>query len=73
MKNNSINILGGIMIGMILSLVIIHFTKDNKIQPRSYQIQLHDSTATLYDGNREIGTFNYKYTELDQIILIDNQ
>ena len=44
-----------------------------EIQPRDYQIQIKGDTAILYDGNRKVSVFSYKSTELEQIILMDNQ
>jgi len=57
--------LSGLSIGLCHSI--------NKVQPRDYQIQIKGDTATLYDGNRKVSVFSYKSTELEQIILMDNE
>lgn len=43
------------------------------INPRSYQIDVHDTFIDIYDGNRYVGKIDYVGTELDILITKDNQ
>lgn len=48
--------------------------KDNNCQCRSYQIDTHMDTVTVYDGGRIVGRYITTWTsQIDSIILKDNE
>lgn len=59
------------VIGMLFELVLN--TYRTKYDMKDYQIQINGSNITVYDSCRLIGKCSYYNTELEKLIINDNQ
>ena len=78
MKNKTLNILLGILIGIIIQAslsvyLVINYQQKQKDTLKDYQISLDIKYIYLYDNNKLIGRCEYQNTALDSLISKDNQ